>query len=380
MNGDALLEALEVGKPAKQGSVIGQFDQPPKPGPFTALLRDGRTIIATTDGIALIGQERSLVISAHLHEGHVKRDEPLEVDGNVIVLGDALSGSKIRATGSVVIQGGAVNAHIEAGRSTVIGAGCNNSVIEVGAVGRQYQSAVTRIRALSESLQGLQAVIRQLKSNSAFRSVDIEEKLTPLLHILVERNFSSFPPQIAEAIRQCHKQLHRGEPIVELASLLERRFKGPTLFTVTVREIAEAGRLASAVIEALVDPSNADHHLRIRRRVERSTLTTSGRIELLTEECVDSQLQAGTAARIDGQLRGSQVLADALIDADFVMAGCTLGVEPSGQILTRAVQPNATLRVGKETIRTDRFMTSVSLHGSNGRMFVRQREEVVESV
>lgn len=380
MNGDALLEVLELGKPVKSGAVIGQFDQPPQPGPFTALLRDGRTIIATAEGIALVGQERSLVVPARVHEGHVTRGDPLEVEGNLVVCGDALSGSKIRATGAVGIRGGAVNAHVEAGRSTVIGGGCSNSVIEVGATGRQYQATLTRIRALEESLQRLQAVIRQLKSNPAFRAIDIEEKLTPLLYILVERNFASFPLQIAEAIRQCHKQVHRGELFTELASLLERRFKGATLFTVRVEEIAEAARLSAAAAGALADPGNTDHHLRIRQRVERCTLTASGRIELLAEECIDSQLQAGTATRIDGQLRGSQVSAGTLIDADLVMAGCELRVEPSGQIVTTAMQPHTTLQIGGESLRTERLMTAVAVQASHGKLTIRQREEVCGSV
>lgn len=151
----------------------------------------------------MVEPDNAWVFPAEIHRGDVYRGMPLAVTGNLIVLGSLQPGAQVKAGGSVGVRGEVQKARMEAARSVALLTGCSHSVVQAGAANRLYELSITRVEAVESSLRRLQAVVKQLQVHPAFRTLDLQVSLKPLLQVLVEQSFAGFPSQVYEAIKRC---------------------------------------------------------------------------------------------------------------------------------------------------------------------------------
>jgi len=329
---------------------VVQKDSGPLPhaGSGTQATPEGRALVATADGLAIQTADGASVVAADLILGDIGAGRTLSVSGNLVVAGSVGRGAEVRAGGFLVVVGPVFSARVEAMGSLVLRGGCNASTATAGANRAGYEVAAERVRALAETLGRLLAVLEQLKAHPAFRTLDLEQGLRPLLEILVERTFAGFAFEVAEALRRLRPVVAAGPPVAKLADMLEHRFEGGAFLHASGGLFEQAHAVATEAAAILAGQANARFPLRVTGgAVLESTLKASGDIDIRSGDCRNAQLTSGTTVRVSGRLLGGMVSAQSAIQARTAGADAVLQVPGTGVIRLTGVHGSLTFRIGQ---------------------------------
>lgn len=374
-------EVLRSGVPVKPGTVLLRTEggETPGLGSGTAMSPNGSFVVATVEGLALVGRQTVLVVPAQLRRSDVHRGAPLVATGNLVVMGALQPGAQIKAGGSVGVMGEAQDARIEALGSVTLMAGCSHSVIRAGANNQVYQSSLDRLEAAELSLDRLLGVIQQLQEHPSFRMVDLRVNLKLLMQVLVEQSFAAFPGEMSRVLKQCQLHAHLGGAVAALGELVERRFSGTNLLTITIEEVQRARQLTLEAMDLLVKARDAQQRLTIRYRAVESTLRSNGTIEVQDGDLQACKVEAGAGVRVDGRIASCVVVAQEWIEATDVDGGCSVEVSGPGEIRALRIHSDALVRVGHRSVRLDTVVSPAVVHLSQGNLAFQRSQEVAQN-
>jgi uncharacterized protein len=149
-----------------------------------------RDAYATEDGRPSLSGSK-IAIDTTARAGEVRAAATHHVCGTLVVQGDIDEGSRVSATGSVVVGGMVAQAHVDGETGVAVAGSCVGARVRAGA----RQAACRRVHAeLSgalEQLQQLDAAAEQLVAGSAGSTRPIPEEAA--LRVLVERRFTEIP-------------------------------------------------------------------------------------------------------------------------------------------------------------------------------------------
>jgi hypothetical protein len=367
-------EVVEQGRPVARGQVLlGPADpRPARVGPGVRLQGDGR-MVADVSGLAMITPEEAWVVPAEVYPGDMARI--WEGDSHLVVLGGLMYGAQVRTTGCVAVRGSALGARAEAGGEILVLGGVSQSILTAGAGWEAYELAADRLEALDASFADLQSVIRQLEANPAFKMLDLQTNLRPLMEIVVEHSFAALPLQVSEAIRRLESILHLGERIRPLYTRLSWRFAGMQLLTITQADLAEVRLLLGDVLGLLERIRSHPPALRVTGAVEHSTLRSSGAVTI-AGGCRSARVDAGRWAQVDGQITNAYVTARERIGVDQVSQETTLEVREDGTISARSVAAGTLVRVGSSSVRLRSSVGPCLISRQGSQVAIQPREEV----
>jgi len=153
------------------------------------------------------------VVPVHRHsadalEPGVSIDHP----GDVVIDGDLDKGQTITAGGNVYILGKVVGGRMVAGGSVVATGGIIHADIEAGRFATNCARVATTLSQVAEWLGHMAETVQKLMERPAFRRQDLQGGLTPLLRVLVQQKFTSFPGLIDAARTALSERLIRPHP------------------------------------------------------------------------------------------------------------------------------------------------------------------------
>lgn len=284
----------------------------------------------TLEPAALVRHPGDVVI-----EGNLDKGQSIVAEGNVRVIG-RVTGCKIRAGGSVVVEGGVINTEIDAG------------VLPMECV--RLASSLPR---LAETFGRMGSIVDSLKDLPAFRREDLRGGLAPLLQVLVEQKFGGFSALI-QTVRASFENLAvRQYPVfVEVErSLLRAWHSGQFLGVHTVGDLlalqqalADAGNLAAqlAGIGGHVRVEHADH----------TRIAAGGSVDVSGSGVYRCNVSAQGAISVTGKVIGDELRSNVGITAASVRhhggTRTVLSVPASGYIEVGEVSPDTEIRVGNQ--------------------------------
>jgi|GEM_PF-3480705 len=358
MNGLLADQAMQTGVPVPQGAVVYQAadGRLPHAGPGTKASWDGKTLVSLAEGLAVTTSEGVYLVEAQLHQGDVESGRTIASPGNLVVTGKVGVDAEVRAGGFLVVVGPVFSARLSATGSVTLRGGSSRTSVDAGANRQVYGTASERVRVLGNSLRKLLAVLDQLGGHPAFRTLDLQADLRPLLEILVERNFAGLPAEIAEVMRRLQPLAHVGGASTELAGLLGRRFEGRHLLQATRATVEQARLLATSTATQLTELSAAPFPIKVTAGpVLDSTLRAPGDIIVAAGDCRRSQLSGGPLVRVEGRILGGSVSAAKAIEAHAVGDDPALEVSGNGLVRLRGALGPATVRIAHLAIRLPGF-------------------------
>lgn len=375
------VEVMRSGLPVHAGAVL---TPPPgtrtlTPGAGTERLSDG-TVVASVSGLALIGNGSAVIYPADIIFGDVYRTVSVSASGNLVVMGKLQPGAVVRVGGSVLVRDDVHGASVEALGSVVLRTGCVDSQIQAGTTRHAYVQLVGRVEAVAASFRQLLGVIDQLHSFPQFRAMDLQTNLGPLLRVLFEQKFASFPLQMAQAIEQLQGYRRYGGPIASLEEILRNRFSPETLLRASYDDVRRAYARAEEVVAMFAANGGHRQDILIERDTAKSSLQASGTVRIAQGGLRQSQVKADTAIRVGGQVDGGTLTAGSLIDAAAATGGTLLEVGAAGSIRAGAMDQGTQVRVAGASATLDSPRSQVEVSLVRDRLQFAASQEVTEHV
>ncbi|HEY3366679.1 MAG TPA: FapA family protein [Symbiobacteriaceae bacterium] len=380
--GSMPVEVMNSGVPVQAGTVLAP---PPgrgllRPGPGTELLNDGRTVVASTSGMAVIDHDQAVIYPADIIKGDVFPQLNVSVSGDLVVTGRLQPGAVVRVGGSVLVRGATEGATLEALGSVFLQGTCNNSQVQAGTTRYAYVQLVGRVEAVATSFRQLLTVIDHLHSAPSFRSVDLRANLGPLLRVLFEQKFAAFPGQMAYAIQQLQAYRHYGGPVAELQNIMERCFCAENLLSTTYADVQAAYDQAREVVEMFSATGGHRHDIVIERGAVASTLQASGTIKVPQGDVRRCAVKADTGISVGGRVEGGTLLAGEWITVATVTGGSALEINGPGAITAAAIEPGTLVRVFNTCSTLEAAVTRVQITLEGDRLQFADSQEVAYNV
>lgn len=339
------------------------------PHVFTELMQRGATVVATLTGVEGLVVDRPdgrHFLPATIHQGDLSANRSLQVAGNLVVTGRVLQGAKIRASGSVVVLGHVLLGAIAATGAVCLRQGCMDSNVVAGDRRWLFRLATSRLATLKGSLENMLAVLSQLEGHPAFRTMDLQGNLRPLMEILVERNFAAVPVQTAEAVKRCSEFEYMGAAVAALLDLLRLRFTGQSFLQLRRTEIEEALRLTVAAIVQLEGEVDRDCSLWVMGgKVSDSTLQATGSVHLVAGEHSGVTILGGPVVEVADKLAGGTVSAAQSIRVRSA-TDVTLQVGDGGEVCLAQGAWRTDVRIGTLTVRVPNGLADVVVRQTDG--------------
>lgn len=306
--------------PGEQGYTVTDEPIPPKrvyPTIFiagTGVVKVANKIVATQSGRPFIERRGQLlrvkIFQKLTHKGNIDLSSGnIRFSGDVEIFGEVENNMVVEAEGDLYVQKTVTNATlISSGaiqaNGTIIGsevsAGKNNLLITelghlLGIINRNVESIIT--------------IIKQLNQNAAFKSSDLQRGgLHPLIRILLEKKFKSFPPVVkkyVEAVRIGEKYLE-DEDWRLIGVSLSRYFLSITNEATSLDDLNLLAKKIKRLIELSDTPVEPDSYINIPNTLN-SKLYCSGNIHVFGQGCVNTKIHSGGMLKISGIIRGGEV-------------------------------------------------------------------------
>lgn len=286
--------------------------------------------------------------------GEVQERMTIDAEGDIYVHNTVMS-STLVASGAVVTYGNIISSEVSAGKNNML-------VAELGHL----------LGILHQNLEKMVAVIKELTGSQAFKSNDFSRSgLQPLVRILLEKRFKSFPPLAKKYVDVVKK----GEDYLlddvwrEVSVSLTQLFLSLTNEVTSLERIMQLSQKMNELHELSNSPVEPDSFITIPN-VLNSKLYCSGNILVLGQGCVNSKIHAGGQLKINGIVRGGEVYGRLGVEINQVgseSGTSTVVAVPADQTITiKKAMDGTILKFGsiKHTLNedTDHLVASLDEH------------------
>lgn len=377
------------GKPGQ--NVYGQpvFPPPPKDailraGKGVELREDGKVAVATAQGRPeikgnLLVIQPTYVINgdATPKEGHIK------FKGDVVVRGNVLDGTKIEATGKVVVHGYVANAKIFAGSGVNVQKSLVSSTVEAGGSALSAKVIVSNLEETLALLEGLRQALKQLRAYPSFSQLPLETHRLILLK-LREKKFPGLFKELREKIEKLQKEEERlaAQPLeidlslkdtITLLEKLTSSLGSVHLQSSSIEKLlnhledffSQAQALAQALSYLAAQPAEI-----VASYAQNSSLASSGKVKITGKGCYHSVVYAGEEVLITGVpgvFSGGELSAGG--DVQVCEAGTPtetpthIRTTKGHKIKIQRAHPGVYLHVGEDTQKIDRPANLLEFRG-----------------
>lgn len=223
--------------------------------------------------------------------GEVCERMKVEAEGNIVVH-KSVNMASLTASGAVVVSGNIVSSEITAGKNNIV-------VAEVGNL----------LGPINKELIRIIQIMKQLMSSPGFKANDLSRNgLQPLIKLLLEKKFSTFPA----LIKQYVKTVKKGENYltdkiwVETAASLSKLFLSLSKEVISIEWIMELSKRLQELHELSQMPVEPNSYIVIPNALN-SRLYCSGDVKVTEQGSVNTKIVAGGKLNIKGALRGGEV-------------------------------------------------------------------------
>lgn len=240
-------------------------------------------------------------------------------DGDVAVLGDVCNGADVLAAGNVYVAGMVRDVRIRAGGSVVVEGEVMSASLFAGTANETYARAASALKNLANDLDGLLEAIRMLRAMPAFREGDLRHGWAPLLRLLAERKFTALPEHVAAARAALKQPVLAAIPVLADASrLLSEVWHGGYFNEVhgpePLEELRSSLALAADVAAAV---SAGGGHVRMSQ-CHNSHVVAAGGVFVSGRGSVNSHLTAHGPIEVHQEVLGGTLRSDAGLSAELV--------------------------------------------------------------
>lgn len=345
---ESLLEIMRSGVPVWVGTdlKVEMGTYRPVLGHGAEWSKDRQSVLITEEGLAIIKPGQIWVWPALVCEGDLTPRNSLAAEGNVVVTGNVLPSAQIRAGGSVAIRGSLDLAVVTAMGAVMIGGRCRSGRVRAGANRPLYDAYLFRLEALEGSLRRLVGIVAQLSLHPAFRMLDLEENLKPLLQLLVEQDLQKLPSQISESIRRGQLHEHLQGSVVHLQNELRQDYQDGRFMLRGLRQVHQTVTHIEEARRQVIQARDRPQSILIDQAAEDSKLEATGMIIVERGGCRQSHLETEGGVRVSGTIEGGRITAGEWIAAGAAGGGANLSVSEQGHIQLGQLDKGVQLRVG----------------------------------
>jgi predicted RNA-binding protein Jag len=223
--------------------------------------------------------------------GRVEEGMTVEAEGDITVRKE-VNRATLTASGAIVSYGNIINSEISAGKNNML-------IAELGHT----------LGILYHHTENMIVVINQLTQSPGFKNNDFATGgLQPLIRILMEKRFKSFPPLAKKYVEVVRK----GEEYLDdpdwrnIAGHLTQLFLSLSNEIVSLDKIMYVSKKMKELHEISKTPVEPDSYISIPN-ASNSRLYCSGNVEITGQGCVNTKIHSGGSLLIDGIIRGGEV-------------------------------------------------------------------------
>lgn len=307
--------------PGQPGVTVTNEPIPPEPA-YPVVLQAGRgimevdgKIVATESGRPQVKQKGRLVKvsvmpklthpgNVDLSSGNIRFTGDVEIFGEVeknmvveakgdIIVHQTVNMASLIASGAIVSYGNIISSEISAGKHNML-------VAELGNL----------LSIIQQNMEKMIGVIRQLLQSPAFKSNDFSRGgLQPLIRILLEKKFQSFPPFVkkyVEMVRNGENDLE-DDGWKEIADSLTKLFLSLTNEVISLEWMIQLSQKMKELHKASVSPAEPDSYISIPSALN-SRIYCGGDVFVTGKGgCINTKIHADGALKINGIVRGGEV-------------------------------------------------------------------------
>lgn len=365
----ASIEAGEViarkipAKPGKPGmDVTGRKLDPPgtrdvqlKAGPGAKLSAGGNEAIATINGRPMLRGSTASVITVYKVKGNVdKKTGNINFSGDVVVEGNVLDAMKVRAGGSVRIEGYTTHCRIEAGGDIIIGKNAVGCVIKAGGANVYLMPLWEKLVSVRETVGELNKSLRQFFADPRILDRPEIKKYGPgaVLRLLLDTRFNGLVLEIRELDEMLSALTASSKAVFENSlspgvTNLRKHFSGtgPLQFRTTneiLKTVEEFLKCSGTGLET-IEMTLKDKASITLGNAQNSTLQATGDVIIKGRGCYNTNIVSGgnvIAREKNSFFRGGKIKAEGNIEIYELgsSGGAVTYVEvPSNKTITSVV-------------------------------------------
>lgn len=266
--------------------------------------------------------------------GQVKETMSVEAEGDIIVH-ETVNNANLTASGAIITYGNVIGSNVSAGKNNML-------IAELGhLLGIMHQHVSNIIR-----------IIQQLSVSPAFKSSDLSRAgIQPLLRILLEKKFKTFPPiakKYVDVVRMSEDYLQEDD-WREIATLLDKLFLSLTIEIASIETIMRLSQNMKQLHELSKIPIEPDSYITISNSLN-SSLYCSGNVLIIGQGCINTKIHAGGKLKIMGILRGGEVYGRLGVEINEVGAesgtSTLISVPDDQQIQIKKVMEGSSIKIG----------------------------------
>jgi hypothetical protein len=266
----------------------------------------------------------------------VKKGVTVETEGDIFVR-ETVNMASLSALGSIAANGNIIGSEISAGKKSTL-------VAELDyLLGILYQDTETMI-----------AIIKQLIRTPGFKDSDLPVSgLQPLIRILLEQKFKSFPAlarKFVNAVRRGESDLDHDDWKEIAASLTQ--LLSVTNDVMSLERFVQLSNKMKDLHETSKNSAGLDSHITISNALN-SLLYCSGHVMITGDVCRNTKIYAGGSLKAIGTIYGGEVYARLGVEINEVGAESgtpTVVAVPKGQIISiNKAMEGTSIKIGSVT-------------------------------
>ena len=291
--------------------------------------------------------------------GEVGERMVVEAEGDISVH-KTVNMASLTASGAIVTFGNVMGSALSAGKNNML-------IVELGHL----------IGIINQDVEKIIELIKQLTISPAFKSSDFSRGgLQPLIRILLEKRFKSFPPLAKKYV----EIVRRGEAYLaddvwrEVGVSLTHLFLSLTNEVTSLERIIHLSQKMKELYEFSKTPVEPDSYITIPNALN-SRLYCSGNVLILGQGSINTKIHAGGALKVSGIIRGGEVYGRLGVEINEVgseSGTSTVIAVPNDQIIQiNKVLEGTIIKIGniKHTFTNTRYKVNARLN-EDGRLLI----------
>ena len=283
--------------------------------------------------------------------GQVGEGMLVETQGDILVQ-KSVNMATLTASGAIISYGTIIGSEISAGKSNIL-------IAELGQL----------LGTLHQRSEKMITLIHQLTQSRAFKDNDFSRVgLQPLIRILLEKKFQSFPVLVKKYV----DIVKRGEEYIdddqwrEVAGSLSQIYLSLMKESISFDRVIDLSQKMKELHEMSKTPVEPDSYITIPNAFN-SRIYCSGNVLILGQGCINTKIHAGGLLKINGTIRGGVVYGR--LGAEINETGAESGtptmiaVAPDQRIYIKKAIEGTSIKIGNVpyTFKETRYNISARL-------------------
>lgn len=223
--------------------------------------------------------------------GKVEESMTVETEGDILVH-KTVNMASLTASGAIITYGTVIGSKISAGKNNML-------VAELGPL----------LENLHQNLEKMIVIINQLTQSSVFKDNDFARGgLQPLIRILLEKKFKSFPTLVKKYVNDVKKGQNylQDDEWKEISIALTQLFLVLTKEVTSLDQLVQLSQKMKERYEVSKIPVEPNSFIRVPNALN-SHLYCSGDVMITGQGCVNTKIHAGGSLKVIGSIRGGEV-------------------------------------------------------------------------